>query len=792
MLHWSQDASTGWTRNSWVWSRVTKRTCLSCGARQGDGKPRRRDAPTARRLPSRGRACIAGGPGGARSAGRPARGGARPGGPARRSTRRAASRRRARRALAPRARVDSRMARSYAGRVARAGPPACARSHVSPSEIAFLAVGLILGAGVGAAVVEALRARPAPASPGPDHGLPELDRASRRAHAVRGDAHRRHAVPSPDRPPTAAGRTTTTTPRRGRSRRRPRRPRPARPGRTPVPSMPAGLPAGAVAVPVQGAASIPVGPGAMTMARHGSGPDDAEPRTPRRPRRPAPPRVAVLDEARPAVPPQPSPRPATVSAVDVGPTAPGVAVRPRPPVAVPRRPSPRRRRGAGHATVGAGSPAARPTTSWPGRWRSRPRPPTRATCRAGSWTSAARSRPRRASTRRRPPMRCARRSAPTTSCASTSTAPSRAPTRARSPPRRTSSIAGSARRATARPTAEAAEAAARDVAGRDQRAQHPVREAARFLQTGGAELRAAGPRIERLAVEADAARISAEGAEVGCRDARERLADCEEAEARGPEPVAPTGADEPHPFDAAWPGESESTRTQPLDEPSRCSAGRACRSSSGSCAATARPATASWPILAGTDAEAARDVAAPPDRARRRDRGARDRGRLPRPARTTTRSGACSRTRERREIVGALSALGYRFDGLGGFADGRVPAARDLALAVGYAGLDRMRIRTWPRESESRALYEQALGRRGRVAGRPGRRPVARPDGRRARRPGRGPRRRLERLGPGPARLLLADGLTSAVAQAGSGRVAADAVSGLVARAAGPRPRRPR
>ena len=63
---------------------------------------------------------------------------------------------------------------------------------------------------------------------------------------------------------------------------------------------------------------------------------------------------------------------------------------------------------------------------------------------------------------------------------------------------------------------------------------------------------------------------------------------------------------------------------------------------------------------------------------------------------------------ERREVISALSALGYRFDGLGGFADDRAPAARDLALAVGYAGLDRMRIRTWPRESETRALYEQA------------------------------------------------------------------------------------
>jgi len=65
--------------------------------------------------------------------------------------------------------------------------------------------------------------------------------------------------------------------------------------------------------------------------------------------------------------------------------------------------------------------------------------------------------------------------------------------------------------------------------------------------------------------------------------------------------------------------------------------------------------------------------------------------------------------REARDIVGALSALGYRYDGMGGFADGRVPAARDLSLAVGYAGLDRMRIRTWPRDAEIAALYEHAV-----------------------------------------------------------------------------------
>ena len=64
--------------------------------------------------------------------------------------------------------------------------------------------------------------------------------------------------------------------------------------------------------------------------------------------------------------------------------------------------------------------------------------------------------------------------------------------------------------------------------------------------------------------------------------------------------------------------------------------------------------------------------------------------------------------RERREIVAALASLGFRYDGLGGFADARVPSTRDLTLAVGYAGMDRMRIRAWPRDSELGALYRRA------------------------------------------------------------------------------------
>ena len=58
-----------------------------------------------------------------------------------------------------------------------------------------------------------------------------------------------------------------------------------------------------------------------------------------------------------------------------------------------------------------------------------------------------------------------------------------------------------------------------------------------------------------------------------------------------------------------------------------------------------------------------------------------------------------------REIAAALAALGYRYDGNEGFADGRVPGQRELSLAIGYAGLDPMRIRIWPSETELPHLY---------------------------------------------------------------------------------------
>ena len=66
--------------------------------------------------------------------------------------------------------------------------------------------------------------------------------------------------------------------------------------------------------------------------------------------------------------------------------------------------------------------------------------------------------------------------------------------------------------------------------------------------------------------------------------------------------------------------------------------------------------------------------------------------------------GAFTRVQSR-DIVRALSSLGYRFDGLGGWTDERQPSQRDLSLALGYAGLDPMRVRFWPDTTAMAALF---------------------------------------------------------------------------------------
>ena len=247
------------------------------------------------------------------------------------------------------------------------------------------------------------------------------------------------------------------------------------------------------------------------------------------------------------------------------------------------------------------------------------------------------------------------------------------------------------------------ESAARTWLTRINELNGAVREAQRILEAGRAELRAQLPALERLSAEADAARISSENADAGCQEARESLAACEEAEARARE-VPPPPAEEPHPFDGIWPGEPAG-----MPDPS------------------AGPAPGD--LLTGTSVivrilhgdRDARDrlvaTLAAGDADAERDWGLRISRLVDAIAGRAIEAGYLDvaedhpfwrlfEPREARDIVGALSALGFRYDGMGGFADGRVPAARDLSLAVGYAGLDRMRIRTWPRESELAGLYE--------------------------------------------------------------------------------------
>ena len=254
-------------------------------------------------------------------------------------------------------------------------------------------------------------------------------------------------------------------------------------------------------------------------------------------------------------------------------------------------------------------------------------------------------------------------------------------------------------------TSEAAENAAREWLNEINRLNTAAREAARVVENGGAELRTQLPKLDRLAVEADAARITAESAQATCQEARIALAACEEQAALAASAAAAMAAGEGgSTLDDVWPTEAEA----PLRSASEVA------EQGGDTAAIVRILRGERPArerlvaaLAGDDGESARQwqlrIAGLVDAIVAR---AIEAGYLDMPEEGFW---GLFTHRERREIVAALSALGFRFDGLGGFADGRVPAQRDLSLAVGYAGLDRMRIRNWPQEADLASMYAGAL-----------------------------------------------------------------------------------
>lgn len=196
--------------------------------------------------------------------------------------------------------------------------------------------------------------------------------------------------------------------------------------------------------------------------------------------------------------------------------------------------------------------------------------------------------------------------------------------------------------------------------------------------------------LERLGMAMEAARIGAETADAACLASREAVADCEEAAASAAPDQGPVRApggpfsDEAVPVGAL--GAGGTPRIFRLLRGDRAAMGELVAALAGDRADERRR----WQLALSdlVDAIVADSI---------------DASVLEFPtAHPFWRPFTVSQARE---ITSALSSLGYRYDGLGGWVDGRVPSQRDLSLAVGYAGLDPMRIRHWPTETSMAALF---------------------------------------------------------------------------------------
>lgn len=239
---------------------------------------------------------------------------------------------------------------------------------------------------------------------------------------------------------------------------------------------------------------------------------------------------------------------------------------------------------------------------------------------------------------------------------------------------------------------DAVEAAARAWLVEINRINAEAREAGLAVAKEREAARTLALDLERLSVEADAARIGAETAEAACLAARQAAADCEELEA--------TSTLEPVPVPAGGPVGLYSDDGPPGAGSAAGRSSRIFRLLRGDRAAMTELVTA----MSGDDLEARRrwqlalsDLVD----AIVADSIAASALEFP----TDHPFWGPFSLMQDRDIASALSSLGYRFDGLGGWVDGRVPSQRDLSLAVGYAGLDPMRIRHWPTEAEMQDLY---------------------------------------------------------------------------------------
>jgi hypothetical protein len=251
-------------------------------------------------------------------------------------------------------------------------------------------------------------------------------------------------------------------------------------------------------------------------------------------------------------------------------------------------------------------------------------------------------------------------------------------------------------------TRDDVEAGARAWLSEINQINHDTREAGHWIERDRASAVALVPVLERLAVEADAARISAERAEEACMAAREAVVACDEARtlAAAAAAAAPGQAPDEVRIAAAMAApEDELERAIPMG------------SRAGEDAVLLRILRGDREAMLGAVASLAGDD---PD-ARRGWQMWLSGLAEALIARAIEASwfdfpldhpfwGPFSQL-QNRDIAAGLSSLGYRFDGFGGWVDDHIPGQRDLSLAVSYAGLDPMRIRRWPTEVEMRELF---------------------------------------------------------------------------------------
>ena len=216
--------------------------------------------------------------------------------------------------------------------------------------------------------------------------------------------------------------------------------------------------------------------------------------------------------------------------------------------------------------------------------------------------------------------------------------------------------------------------------------------------------------VERVEIEADGARIAAESAAEACRNARIALANCEETDRLGAADRAAAEAPAPAPM-IARPAIARAAPGTPPD----LDRGRADDAGDDEAPAPtpSEPEPAVLPLVAGDRAIQDRiaTALAAGDRAAVGQWQAQLEALVAAIRERAIDSAALVFPEEHpfwgphtqaqcREIAAALAALGYRYDGVDGFADGRIPGQRELSLAIGYAGLDPMRVRIWPTEAE--------------------------------------------------------------------------------------------